>query len=98
MRYPIFTKSGGMLRAFLNPTTMFQLNEGAYGKGHGFEFRIFKTRATCRRYETDKNEISYKQFVAECQLTLGKYLIELTDLLPEDLKNLESGPGQKLLQ
>ena len=98
MKYPTFIESdsGRTLKAFLRPDVMFMLESEGAGKGAGFQFRIFKTRATCRRHETTYGEISYNRFVQVVKSTVGEYLVDLTSYLPQDLMELDSN-DQKLL-
>lgn len=91
MQYPTFTQSGARICAFLRPDRMFMLTTDQFGKGHGFEFRIYQTRATCRKHEHEYNQISYTEFVRECKNVLGEYLIELTNYLPKELTKLDGG-------
>ena len=100
-KYPTFVKTkaydGGKIMAFLRPDLMFCLDLSSFGKGYGFAFRIFKTRQTCRKYETEYNQISYAQFVAECKNILGSHLIELSEFLPKAPEKLPEDGSQKLI-
>ena len=82
--YPRFWKDqNGDVYAFLSKDRMFRLDTGTFGKGAGFEFRVYKTRATVLKYDKGWNNLSFLQFKMELSNIMGGYLMEVTDLLPK---------------
>ena len=85
---PIFRKQDdGTLLAFLKFDRMFHLKMNQYGKGDGFEFRVYKTRATVLRYVNIGEDISFQEFQMLLKTAFADYLEEITLLLPKELQN-----------
>lgn len=94
--YPKFLRTrDNSLVAILNKERAFHLNRNTFTRGAGFEFRIYKTRATVRNYEHAGSVITFQEFKDELQNVFAKYLLELTELLP---KELQAGNTQKLIE
>ncbi|MFL0151118.1 hypothetical protein V2632_07515 [Tenacibaculum maritimum] len=90
---PIFKKTdNGDLFAFLKKDRLFHLKMNQYGKGDGFEFRIYKTRSTVLKYYRigGGTEISFQEFAMILQSSFSKYLEEITLLLPKELKQAQN--------
>lgn len=85
---PIFRKTeDGSLYAFLKYDRMFHLKMNQYGKGDGFEFRVYKTRATVLRYGNIGKDISFQEFQMLLKTAFADYLEEITLLLPKELQS-----------
>jgi allantoicase len=86
---PIFKKTdGGDLYAFLKKDRLFHLKINQYGKGDGFEFRVYKTRATVLKHLRigGGDVINFLEFQMILQNSFVHYLEEITLLLPKELQ------------
>lgn len=100
---PFFKKTnGGSLYAFLKNDRVFHLKMNQYGKGEGFEFRVYKTRASFLKHDRlGGTGISFPEFQMLLRTAFAQYLEEITLLLPKELQeykedryNLQEGKKQ----
>jgi len=94
--FPRFYKEKGSdLIAILKKDRMFHLKAGQWGKGDGFEFRIYVTRTMVLKYGKG-TEISFEEFQKSLSTVFVKYLTEINDLLPKGY--LESKNNKLMLE
>lgn len=91
--YPRFYENRGDLIAILKPNRMFHLKVDGFGKGRGFEFRIYVTRSAVLKYDAGKS-IKFEEFQRILQSVFHKYLVEINELLPKGF--LEANNNKKL--
>uniref|UniRef100_A0A6M3KYQ2 Uncharacterized protein n=1 Tax=viral metagenome TaxID=1070528 RepID=A0A6M3KYQ2_9ZZZZ len=88
MQYPIFYESPYGYIAIYEKDRMMLIKKEGYAGGSGFELKIYKTRATVKKYETIPSyaqRLKPKEFYDKAQTYMLKYIDEVKRLTAKAL-------------